>query len=79
MDSIQSLIKLNIPKKTNRFWLLSEEAAKITDTKPQRWLREAKKNPELFEKTITELKDLIENTKVRNRAAYFIWLLKNNS
>lgn len=79
MDCIKQILKLNIPtKKTNKYYLLSEEIAKITKTKPLRWIRTCKKNPVVFEKTITELKDLIEHTQVRNRSAYFIWLLKKN-
>ena len=78
MDCIQQLLKIRTSQnKTNKFYLLAEEAGKITQTKPLRWIRQAKKNPEVFEKTIVELEDLILNTQVKNRIAYWLWLLKN--
>ena len=60
-------------KPTNKVWLLACECAEITQTKPQRWLRECK-NEWIVRHALDDLKEAIKVAK--SRVGLFIWLLK---
>lgn len=81
MDSIQSLLKFRTIKKTNtnKTWLLAEEIAEITGTKPNRWLRMIKQNELATERAKIDLKEFLKLGGVKNPVAYFIWLYKKHS
>ena len=80
MDSIKNIITqlhlISPSHKTNKFWLLAEEIAEITGTKPNRWLRMIKTNELATERAKVDLKEFIKLGGVKNPLAYFIWLHK---
>jgi len=70
----KNLIKTHKPKKvTNKYYLIAEEIAKLTDTKPQRWLREVKNHEFAVNRALIDLKE-IQN--IRKPIGLFIFLLK---
>jgi hypothetical protein len=80
MDSIRNLLTNRVSqKKTNKTWLIAEDIAKLTGTQPKRWLRMVKKNERAAQRAIDNLKELISRGGVKNKAAYFIWLVKHFS
>lgn len=75
MESLGDILKDKLTKKarkTNKFWLIAEEIAAATNTKPIRWLREVKSNEFAVQRALIDLKEL----QARNPAALFTWLLK---
>ena len=80
MQSLRDLLPPTmLPKKkehkTNKFWLISEQIATLTNTKPNRWLRLVKTNEHAVLRALDDLKELA----ARNPAAYFLWLVKKHS
>lgn len=74
MQSIADILKAKVTSthKTNRFWLISEQIASLTDTKPTRWLRVVKQHEHACLRAIDDLKEI----PARNPVALFLWLLK---
>lgn len=74
MDHISlSLPSLVVSKtKTNPTYLLAEQIADMTKTKPVRWLRECKQHQWACERALIELKD----AKAKKPIALFTYLLK---
>ena len=54
---------------TNKIFSLASDIAKITATKPARWLRYAEKYEIICERGLNELK---ERSNIRNKAGYLI-------
>lgn len=61
--------------KTNKFYLIAEDIAKITKTKPLRWIREVKRHEWAVNRSIIEYK---EAKNIRKPIALFQYLLKKN-
>ena len=78
MENIRGLLKDKIVKKksSNKVWVMAEEIAKITHTKPNRWLKLVKQEEWLMKRTLDELKDLSRVVEVKSPVAYFLWLYK---
>jgi len=72
-DILKSKVSLKSSHKTNQFFLVAEEIAKLTDTKPHRWLRDCKNRPHAVQRALDTIKEL----SPRNPAAYFLWLVKH--
>jgi len=69
-------LKQRIKKKktrTNKFFIKAAEIANITQTQPNRWIRECKNNEWACERALIHLKEAKE---VKSPIAYFLWLLK---
>jgi hypothetical protein len=75
MEKAYNLFTPPSPKKTHttRLWALAEEVAKITSTKPNRWLKAGEHA--LFRALI----DFKEAKDVKNKAALLTWLVKKHS
>lgn len=75
MESIKDLLPALQPvsgRKTNKFYVMAAEAASLTETTPQRWLREVKLHESAFTRALVGLKE----AKANNPAALFTYLLK---
>ena len=59
--------------KTNKIFLVSEEIAKLTDTKPSRWYREVKNHDWAINRALNDLKEI---KNIKNPVGLFIFLLK---
>jgi len=77
MELIKKLLKKykSSTKKTNKFWILSCDIAKLTKTTPNRWLRDCKNHWDTINRAIIEFKEARE---IKNKVALFIWLFKKH-
>ena len=80
MQSLREIISNRTEKttnrKTNRFWIIASKIAFLTDTKPNRWLREVKNNEYAITRALIDLEELKD--RARAPVALFIWLLKKH-
>lgn len=79
MESIRNLLlnrKIN-KAKTNKIWLISEEIATVTNSTPQRWLRQVKKNPDYMLIKLANFKEILKISTPKHRLSLFLWLLKH--
>jgi hypothetical protein len=83
MDNIKGLIQNRLIKKsktkTNKYWLIAEEIAKITRSTTARWLRSVKTQEYAVNRALVELKEVITSGKIKNPIGYFVFLLKKYS
>ncbi len=77
METIEDILNRRQPqsnRKTNKYWLISCKIANLTETKPNRWLREVKNHEWAVNRAIDHL---MESQNVsKNPIGLFIWLLK---
>jgi hypothetical protein len=64
-------------KRTNKYFLIAEEIARLTGDTPLRWVRDVKQHPWAAETALRVLKERIKSCgKPKNVGAYYTMLFK---
>lgn len=74
MEKLTFTLPVKRKSHTNKYYLIAEDVAQATKTKPVRWLREVKNNEQAVIRALARFK---EANNVKNPAALFTWFLKD--
>lgn len=82
MDDIKSIMKSPkeyAPVTLNMNWELAEEIARITGTTPPMWLRQIRDHLFEVKRAMIDFNELKETTIIRNKQAFFCFLIKKHT
>lgn len=63
-------------RKTNHLWIIASKVASLTDTKPNRWLREVKKYEHEVNRALIDFQET--GSKAKIPIALFLYLLNKH-